>query len=81
MDFYFSVANNVVPVEDIIEMRSVGDMPTRSARYDARIRYHYIAWALKIRLDNLNEVNNGFTLMVFFTWRCHKIEKYSFLYN
>ena len=81
MDFYFSVANNVVPVEDIIEMRSVGDMPTRSARYDARILYHYIAWALKIRLDNLNEVNNGFTSMIFFTLGCHKIDKDSFLYN
>ena len=52
----FSVANNVVPVEDILNMHSVENTLAEAARYNARIWCHYIAWALKIRLENLNEV-------------------------
>ena len=76
MKVCFSVANNVVPVEDILEMYNVDEMRTEAARYNTRIRYHYIAWDIKIRLKNLNEVNNGFTWMGFFTQGCHKMEKY-----
>ena len=51
----------MVTVEDIFEMRNVNNTLTGSARYNAIIWYHYIAWPLKIGLDNLNEVKNGFT--------------------
>ena len=74
----FSVSKNVVPVEDILgilEMHNVDYVLTEVARYNARIRCHYISWDLKIRLDNLNEVNNGFTWMKFFTQGCHKMAK------
>ena len=67
LNFCFAVANNVVSVEDIVEMHNDDDTLTESARYNARIWYHYIAWALKIRLVKLNEVNNCFTWMKIFT--------------
>ena len=67
MNFSFSVANNIGPVEDILEMRNVGYILTDSERYNARIRCQYITWALKIRLENLNEVSNGFTWIKCFT--------------
>ena len=75
MNFCFSVANNVVPVEDILEMRNVEDTLTKAARYNAIIWCHYIAWDLKICLDNFNGVNNGFTWMKIFTHICHKMAK------
>ena len=77
--FFFAIANNVLPVEDIINMNNVDDMLTESARYNASIWCHYIAWALKIRLDDLNEVNNGFTWMKCFTQGFHKMSKSFFL--
>ena len=40
----FSVANNVVPVEDILEMHNFDYTLTETARYNARIWLHYIAW-------------------------------------
>ena len=66
-NLYFYVENNVVPVEYIIEMHSVGNMLTEAARYNASIWRHYTAWALKTRLEYLNEVNNGYTCMKCFT--------------
>ena len=36
-DMCFSVANNVVPVEDIHEMNNFDDTLTETARYNARI--------------------------------------------
>ena len=70
---FFSVEKNVVPVEYIIEMHNVDDTLTEAARYNARIRCPYIAWYIKIRLENLNEVNNCFTWMKCFTQGCHKM--------
>ena len=66
INLYFYVENNVVPVEYIIDMHSVGNMITEAERYNASIWRHYIEWALKIRLEYLNEVKNGYTCMVFF---------------
>ena len=57
----FSVANNVVPVEDILNICNVDDTLTEAERYNEMIQFHYIAWDLKILLENLNEVKNGFT--------------------
>ena len=62
-------------VEDILNMHNVDDVLTESERYNARIQCHYIAWDLKIRLENLNEVNNGFTWMKCFTQGCHNMSK------
>ena len=70
MNFCFSVTKNLVPVEDILEIHNVDNTLTKSARYNARIRCHYIAWALRIRLNNLNDVNNGFTWMKCFNQVC-----------
>ena len=75
MGLFFSVSNNVVPVEDILEMHNVDKTLTKSDRYNARISCHYIAWALKIHLEILNEVNNGFTWMKCFTQGFHNISK------
>ena len=75
-DLFFSVGNNVVPVEDILEMHNVENILTEEVIYNSRIFYHYIAWALKILQDNLNEVNNGFTWMICFTQGCHKMAEY-----
>ena len=61
INFCFYVANNVVPVEYILEMHNVDDTLTKSERYNARIWYHYISWDIKVRLDHLNWLNNGFT--------------------
>ena len=44
-------------------------------RYNSRIKFHYIAWDIKINLENLNEVNNGFTWMKCFTQGFHKMAK------
>ena len=41
--------------------------------YNASISCHCIAWAIKIRLDHLNEVNNGFTWIKYCTQGCHKM--------
>ena len=75
MNFCFSVVKNVVPGEYIIKMHNVDDTLTESARYNEIIWCHYIAWVLKIRLGNLNEVSNGFTWMKCFTQECHKMAK------
>ena len=56
-------------------MHNVDDMLTEAERYNSRIRCHYIEWALRIRLENLNEVNNGFTWMKCFTQGCNNISK------
>ena len=53
MNSSFSVANNKVPVEDIIEMHNIENTLTKEARYNARITCHYIAWTLKIFLGFL----------------------------
>ena len=58
---FFGEGNNVFTIEDILEMRNVDNTITEAARYNVSIWCHYIAWALKICLENLNEVNNGFT--------------------
>ena len=50
MNLCFSVANNVVPVEYIIEMHNVDGTITEAGRYSERIWCHYIVWDLKIRL-------------------------------
>ena len=50
----FSVAKNVVPVEDILDMHNFDNTLTETERYNARIWFRYIAWALKIGLKNLN---------------------------
>ena len=73
LDFF--LWENIVPVEDILDMHHVDDKFTDSERYNARIWGHYIAWALKICGDNLNEVKNGFTWMKCFTQGCHKMAK------
>ena len=65
----------VVPLEDILEMHNVDNTLTEVAKYNASIRFHYIALALKICLDNLNEVNNGFTWIKRLTHGCHKMAK------
>ena len=75
MNFCFSVENNVVHVEDILHKRNVENMLTDAVMYNARIWFHYISWALKIRLENLNGVNNCFTWMKCFTWGCHNMAK------
>ena len=49
-------------VEDIIEMHNVSNTLTDSARFNSRIWCHYISWALKICLDDLNEVKKWFYL-------------------
>ena len=71
----FSVANNVMSVEDILEMHSVDNMLTEAVSYNARIWCHYISWDLKIRLENFNEVNNVFNWMKCFTHGCHNMDK------
>ena len=71
----FSVAKNVVPVEDIIEMHNFDDTLTETEMYNARIWFQYTAWALKIGLENLNEVNNDFTWIKCFTLGCRKMAK------
>ena len=46
----FHVAKRILPVEDIHEMHSLGNMLTEAASYNTRILCHYISWDLKIRL-------------------------------
>ena len=75
INFCFYTANNVVTVEYIIDMHNFEDTLTEAERYNARVWYHYIAWDFHIRLDNLNEVNNGFTWMKCFTQGCHNMAK------
>ena len=74
IDLCFSIANNVVPVEDILDMHSIEYTLTKAARYNIRIQCHYIAWYIKIRLF-FNEVNNGFNRMKIFTQGCHNMAK------
>ena len=38
MNLCFSVGNNVVPVENILEMHNIYDPLTEASRYNARIR-------------------------------------------
>ena len=70
-----SVSDNVVPVEDILGINSVGNTLIEAARNNESIICHYIAQDLRICLDNLNEVNNGFTWMKGFTQGLHKMAK------
>ena len=65
MNLCFSVAKNVVPVEDIIEMHNVENKITKAEIYNASICCHCIVWYLKICLEYLNEVKNVFTWMIF----------------
>ena len=58
---------HVVPFEDILKMHNVDGILIESARYNARILCHYISWALKICIENLNGVNNDVTLIKCFT--------------
>ena len=71
----FYVANNVVPVEDVMNMHNVDNNLTESERHNVRIWCHYIVRDLKIRLENLNEVKNGFTWIKCFTQGCHNMSK------
>ena len=64
---FFAVANNVVPVEDILDITNFDNTLTEAAIYNARICCRYIAWDKKTSLYCLNEANNGFTWMKFFT--------------
>ena len=64
-----------MPVEDILDIHNVEDTLTETKMYNTRIWCHYIAWDIRIRLDNLNEVNNGFTSMRCFTQECHNMSK------
>ena len=73
MNFCFAVANNVVPVEDILEIHNVEDTLTEEARYNTSIWCHKIPGVLKICMDNLTDVNNGFTWMKCFTQGCHEM--------
>ena len=75
MSFCFSVENNVVHVEYILEMHIIYNTLIEAERYNKRIWCHSIPWDLKIRLDNLIDVNNGFTWMKCFTQGCHKMTK------
>ena len=59
-----------------IEIHTSVDTPTEAVRYNASIWCHYIEWALKIRLENLNQVKNGFTWVKCFTQGCHSMAKY-----
>ena len=56
-------------------MHNVEDTLITAARYKARDQCQYIASDLKIRLENLNEVNNGFTWVKRFTHGLHKMAK------
>ena len=71
----FSVANNVVHFEGILEMHNVYNMLTEEARCTARIWCHYTEWYLQICLENFNEVKNGFIWMKYSTQVCHKMSK------
>ena len=71
----FSVENNVWPLEDILEMHNVENTITEAESYNTSIWCHYIERAIKIRLDNFHEVNNGFTWMKCFTKGFHKMAK------
>ena len=62
-----------MPVEDIIDIHNVYDTLTEAASYNASIWFHYISWAIKIHMGNLNEVNNSFTWMEGCTQGCHKM--------
>ena len=75
MNFCFAVSKNVVSVEDILDMHNFDNTLTEAEIYNASIWCHYIAWALKIHLDNLNEVNNVCTWLEFFTQVCHNMAK------
>ena len=54
--FCFDIANNVVPVEDIFGMHNVDNTLSEAEIYNLMISCHCIAWDIKIRLDDLNEV-------------------------
>ena len=69
----FDVANNLVPAGDIIEMHNVDNTLNEVDLYTARIACHYIAWAIKIRLGCLNDVNNDFTWIKCYTQGCHNM--------
>ena len=56
-------------------MHNVDNTLAEAVRYNASIWCHYIAWALKIRLENFNKVNNGFTWMKCFTQVFHNMAK------
>ena len=56
-------------------MYNVDDTLTESERYNTRIWCHYIEWDINICLDNLNEVNNNFTWIKYFTQGCHNMAK------
>ena len=78
MNLFFCVANNVVPVEYILDIHSFYDALTEAARYNASVWCHYISWALKIRMGNGNDINNGFTWIKCFTQVCHNMENMVF---
>ena len=71
MTLCFGVANNDVPLDAVLEGHDVDDTMTETAKCNARIRCHYMAWALKIRLNYMNDLS--------FTWgdccnkACHKM--------
>ena len=65
MNLCFTVEKNVVPFEDILEIYNFENTITEAGIYNASISCHYIAWFLKICLEDLNEVNNGFTWTIF----------------
>ena len=54
-------------------MRNFYNTLTEAAIYNASICCRYISWDLKIRLENLNEGNNGYTWMKCCTQGCHKM--------
>ena len=62
-----------MPVEYILKVHNGNSTLNEAASYNARIQCHHIAYNLKIRLDNLSEVNNGFTWMKCFTEVCRRM--------
>ena len=75
MNFCFAVANNVLPVEGILEMHNFDNAVTEAACYNTSIWCHDISRDLKIFLENLIEVNKRFTWMKCFTQGCRKMTK------
>ena len=53
MNLCLAVARNEVLVDTVLELHDASESET--VRYNARLRCHYIGWALKIRIDDLDK--------------------------
>ena len=70
MNLCLGLARNEVPVDTVLEIHDASELET--ARYNARIWCHYISWALKICIGNLDKDKYDCIWLEFCTKACKK---------